>query len=164
LSWKNNASNQTGFQIERSSDGIDFTVLAKASKSSTTYSDGTVIPGSGYYYRIAAFNTGGNSRYATLASAVGTPPAAPSSLTSSAANTSQINLAWHDNSSNEDGFVLSRSTDNVTFTPVVTTGSNVTSYGDTGLKAGTKYYYRVVSFNSFGSSGPASAVITTPKR
>jgi len=164
LSWKNSASNQTGFQIERSSDGIDFTVLAKVSKSSTTYSDATVIPGSGYYYRIAALNTGGNSPYATLGSAVGTPPAAPSSLTGSATGTSQINLAWHDNSGNENGFALSRSTDNVTFTPVVTTLSNVTSYSDIGLKAGTKYYYRVVSVNSFGSSGASSATVTTPKK
>jgi len=164
LSWTDNAADQTGFVVERSNDGISFIIQATLGKGKLSYSDGTVLPGAGYYYRVAAFNTGGNSRYATLANAVGTPPAAPSNLTGTHVGTSQIDLTWYDNSSNETGFILSRSTNNVNFTTVVTTGPDVKSYSDTGLLAGTKYYYHVVSFNSFGSSSFASTAVQTLKK
>src|SRR5205085_9576993 len=44
-------------------------------------------------------------------------------------------------------------------------GSPATSYSDTGLSAGTTYYYEVVATNSAGDSGPsnvASATTTQP--
>src|SRR5262249_44956599 len=72
----------------------------------------------------------------------GATPAAPSNLTATAAAADQVNLGWTDNSSNESGFLLERSTDNVNFTQIASLGSNVTSYGDTGLTTGTTYYYR----------------------
>ena len=164
LSWKNNASNQTGFQVERSDDGISFSIIAKLGKSTTAYSDSTTLAGNGYFYRVAAINTGGTSPYATLGTAVGTPPTAPSNLTAIASSKSQVNLSWHDNSSNESGFTVSRSTDNVNFAPILTAGPNVTSFGDSGLQPSTKYYYRVVSFNVFGNSLSANASATTPRK
>src|SRR5205807_101467 len=48
----------------------------------------------------------------------GSAPAAPSGLTAVAASTSQINLSWTDNSTNETGFLVERSTDGTTFTQV----------------------------------------------
>src|SRR5206468_12564526 len=39
------------------------------------------------------------------------PPAAPSSLAATATSSSQINLSWTDNSSNESGFKIERATD-----------------------------------------------------
>src|SRR5262249_52131646 len=70
-------------------------------------------------------------------------PAAPTNLTATAVSSSQINLTWQDNSSNETGFLIERSTDGVHWTLVATVGHNVTSYSDTGLSRRTKYYYRV---------------------
>ncbi|MCI0337171.1 MAG: metallophosphoesterase family protein, partial [Acidobacteria bacterium] len=55
------------------------------------------------------------------------PPADPTSLTATAISGSQINLAWTDNSNNEDGFRIEQSTDGVTFTPAATTGADVTT-------------------------------------
>src|SRR4029450_11338254 len=72
----------------------------------------------------------------------GSPPVAPSDLTATAVSTSQINLAWQDNSNDETGFRIDRSTDNVTFTSLVFVGANVTSHSNTGLTAGTTYYYK----------------------
>ncbi len=61
-------------------------------------------------------------------------------------------LTWSDNSGNEDGFKLQRSIDNTNFNLINTLGANVTSYSDMGLNDATKYYYRVRSYNSVGSS------------
>jgi hypothetical protein len=83
----------------------------------------------------------------------GTVPIAPTGLSASAASSSQINLTWSDNSDNEGGFEIERSSDGVTFNPIATTAANVTDYSDTGLAADTTYHYRVLAFNANGDSG-----------
>jgi hypothetical protein len=80
------------------------------------------------------------------------PPAAPSGLSATAVSTSQINLTWTDNSSNEDNFLIERSADNMTFSQIAVVGPNVTSYSDTGLVESATYYYRVRASNSGGPS------------
>lgn len=163
LTWNNNATNQTGFQVERSADAITFAILATLGKGSTSYSDSTVAPGTGYSYRVAAFNAAGNSPYSGVVTA-GIPPAAPSNLTGTAVSTSQINLTWQDNSNNETGFIVQHSTDNLNFTTVASPPAGTTSFSDTGLLTGTKYYYHVMSFNSWGTSISANAAIVTLKK
>ena len=87
-------------------------------------------------------------------STTATAPSAPSNLQATAASSSQINLSWTDNSSNEDGFKIERKISAVgTYSLIQTTASNATSYSDTGLSAGTIYYYRVNAYNSAGNSG-----------
>ncbi|MGI9179378.1 MAG: S8 family peptidase [Longimicrobiaceae bacterium] len=82
-------------------------------------------------------------------------PAAPSSLTATAASNSQINLAWTDNSSNEDGFKIERCTGSscTNFTQIATVGANVKTYSSTGLAASTTYRFRVRAYNAGGDSG-----------
>jgi hypothetical protein len=70
-------------------------------------------------------------------------PAAPTNLTATATSSSQINLAWTDNSTNETGFLVERSPDGVNFTQIGTAAVNATTYQDAGLTASTTYYYRV---------------------
>jgi regulation of enolase protein 1 (concanavalin A-like superfamily) len=92
------------------------------------------------------------------------PPAAPSNLAAAAASSSQINLTWTDNSSDETGFELDRAT-NSAFTAGLTTinlAAGATSHSDTGLAASTTYYYRARATNSGGdSSNSATASATT---
>ena len=63
-------------------------------------------------------------------------------------SSSQINLSWTDNASNETGFRIERSSDGTSFTEISTVGSNVTTYADTGLSASTQYWYRVRAYNA----------------
>jgi hypothetical protein len=78
---------------------------------------------------------------------------APSGLTATAASSSRIDLAWTDNALGESGEVVERSTDS-SFSSVtslnVPAGSQ--SYSDTGLAAGTHYWYRVKSVAGAASS------------
>ena len=91
------------------------------------------------------------------------PPAAPTSLTAVATSPSAARLTWTDASTNETGFVVERSPDGVTFTPIATTAANATAYDDSGLAAGTTYSYRVRAVNAVGSSAPSGvATAQTP--
>jgi hypothetical protein len=94
---------------------------------------------------------------------VAAPPSAivaPSGLTASATSTSAITLAWTDNSSNEDNFILERSAD-PSFATVTSTAlpANTTTYTDTGLNPGT-YYYRVKAVNSTDNSAYSNTAST----
>ena len=90
------------------------------------------------------------------------PPAAPSGLTATAASSSQINLNWADNSTDEDNFIVARSTTvGGPYTDVGVLSANSTSYSDTGLSANTTYYYVVRSRNSSGSSANSNEASAT---
>jgi PKD repeat protein len=88
-------------------------------------------------------------------------PNAPGSLTAAAVSASQINLSWIDQSSDEAGFIVERSSDGVTWGSIGSAGANVQSYVNTGLQPGTTYYYRVKAFNSEGQSVPSNTVLAT---
>lgn len=80
-------------------------------------------------------------------------PAAPSNLTATAVSSSQINLAWQDNSNNESNFVIERKKGATgTYAVIATLPANTTSFQNTGLSRNTTYYYRVKATNASGSS------------
>ena len=76
-------------------------------------------------------------------------PASPTNLNAVATGASTITLSWTDNSNNEDGFSIERSTDGVNFSQLTTVGVNVTNYTDSGLTPQAKYYYRVRAYNAY---------------
>jgi pectate lyase len=89
-------------------------------------------------------------------------PAAPSNLSASAASTSQINLSWTDNATNEAGFQLERATSaGGPFSQIATPGANTVSFQNTGLAAATTYYYRVRATNSGGNSSYSNTASAT---
>jgi hypothetical protein len=108
----------------------------------------------------------GNSGYSNTASATTdapTPvPNTPSDLAATAAGTSSIALAWQDNSGNENGFRVERSTNGTSgWAQVASLGANVTSWSNTGLAASTEYFYRVHAYNGTGNSGDSNVASAT---
>ncbi|TAL02033.1 MAG: hypothetical protein EPO07_07745, partial [Verrucomicrobia bacterium] len=89
------------------------------------------------------------------------PPAAPTNLVATAASYSQINLTWSDASTNEDNFLIERSTNNVDFTQIGSVGAGVTAYSSTGLNASTLYYFRVRAGNTGGNSAYSTVASAT---
>jgi titin len=63
LKWKDNANSETGFQVERSTDGTVFTVIATTAANTTNYKAAKAKAGQTYYYRVAAKNNVGLSSY-----------------------------------------------------------------------------------------------------
>jgi hypothetical protein len=93
-------------------------------------------------------------------------PAAPSDLAARAVSSTQINLTWNDNATNETGFKIERATTPPLFSPIATTGANVTTYSDPGRAPSTTYTYRVRAYNGEGDSeysNEASATTAAPE-
>jgi N-acetylneuraminic acid mutarotase len=74
LAWVNNANNQTGFSIEQSLDGIAFSPAGSTASNVTAFTATSLNPAIQYYYRVYAFNGGGNSGYSNTNSAATLAP------------------------------------------------------------------------------------------
>ena len=103
----------------------------------------------------------------------GSIPTAPSGLVLTAKSSTQIDVQWTDNSSDELAFRVERAFSNAgpfspgtgpgAFSFYKNVGSNITTYSDTGLSPNTTYYYRVSAGNTAGYSAPSVVVsIKTP--
>jgi len=170
LTWVDNAANESNYHVERSLDGNVWSEIATLSANTVSFSNGGLSANTTYYFRVRASNSAGYSAYGNVAFATTpsaatppSPPGAPANLTAVAVSSSQINLAWSDLSSNEDGFRIERSIDGVNFVLVTTVGANVTGFADPGRNGGTTYYYRVQAYNAGGASAYSGvAWATTP--
>ena len=82
-------------------------------------------------------------------------PAAATNLTFTNVGLTTTTLNWTDNSSNEVGFLIERSTDGgTTYSTVTTTAANTTTYAATGLQAAQNYFWRVTPISE-GALGTA---------
>src|ERR1035441_64708 len=54
LSWTDASTNEDGFKIERSLDGINFTQIAQVLPNTTNYRNATLFPSTTYSYRVRA--------------------------------------------------------------------------------------------------------------
>ncbi len=156
LEWRDNSSNETGFEIFRRKAGeTNFTMLTTLSSDTELYIDQDLDSKTEYSYLISATGNEGNSpptdtaTVATLSNA----PGAPSDLLVEVVSGSELGLDWEDNSDNELGFVIYRSTEQFgTYSVVDTVLTDVVEYLDTSLTTGTTYYYYVIAYNNDGES------------
>jgi hypothetical protein len=87
---------------------------------------------------------------------------APSGLAGRAVSSTRIDLTWTDNASGETGQVLERSSDQFfSSTTTIPLAADAQSYSDTGLTAGTTYWYRVKAVRDASSSAYSNAVQAT---
>jgi titin len=156
LAWTDNSDNESGFKIERRlSTATNYALIATVGANTTSFNDTGLAENTKFFYRVRAYNAGGNSSYTTAVSATTPPtaPMAPSHLTAGAVSNVQIDLTWQDQSNNEAGFKIERKTAEGAFAEIAAVGENVTSYSDPGLSQDTPYFYRVRAFNAAGQSG-----------
>jgi len=164
LTFTDNATNETGFVVERSTGGAPFAqIAALAAHTNTglvTYTDATVPADTISSYRVKAISGPVSSAYTNTATVtLGPIPDAPSSLAATAVRVGgqndSVTVTWTDNASNETGFQLQRST-NQSFTNGMSTTSlpaNTVTTTQTGVSAGVTYFYRIRAINLASASG-----------
>ena len=69
LSWKDNASNEDGYEIEGSLNNKDWDLIAGTSANARTFTVTGLNSRTTYYYRVRAYNAAGKSAYSNTASA-----------------------------------------------------------------------------------------------
>jgi FtsP/CotA-like multicopper oxidase with cupredoxin domain len=182
LRWTDNASNETGFVVERCSivppatavpptaTCSNFAQIATVGPRTTgpatvTYLDTTVPAGNTYNYRVKAINAGGSSAYfpnstttpTVVYAVVPAIPAAPTGFTVAVVKANGNNytatLAWAYTGTNPTNFTIQRAT-NATFT------TGLSSFTPAGSARGltqtvtrnTTYYYRIRANNNISGS------------
>lgn len=88
----------------------------------------------------------------------GNPPSAPSGLTATAGN-AVVNLSWTAGPG-ATGYYVKRSIASGTEAQIASV--TATSYADASVTNGTKYFYVVSAYNSYGTSGNSNEVNATP--
>lgn len=161
LSWTDNSSNETGFEIVRATSAAGpFMNIGTAGAGVSSFIDSGRNASTAYWYKVRAINASGESAFSGVATATtqALPPApgAPTALSANDLSSSQINLQWTDNSNNETVFEIYRSTnDNTNFRLIATRpgGAGVTkNYSDQGLFANVRYYYKIRAIGVGGAT------------
>jgi hypothetical protein len=164
LAWTDNATNETGYRVERATNsGFTGAVVgADLPPNVTSYKVTDLAPGTQYWFRVRAFNASGESGPSgsdteTTTAASANLPMAPGSLFVQETTGGSVKVNWTDHTTREisgaNGFTLQRSTDPAFATSVTTislsgrntSGANSDRQADivTGQSASTTYYYRI---------------------
>ena len=164
LTWNDNSSYETGYRIENSLDNVTFSLVTTLAANSTSYNATALSGAQLYYFRVRANGTNANSTWATASAT--TIIDAPSSLTAGAADETDMNLGWTNNTAAASLIDIEKSLD----------GSSWSYYGQvtsldattvTGLNASTLYYFRIRATNgtlysAYSSTASADTILNAP--
>jgi hypothetical protein len=180
LQWRDNATNETGFAVERCT-GAGCTTYAQIAApgprnntGNVTYLDTTVTAGNTYLYRVFAVNAIGPSALPTNATSAVVPPipAVPTSFTVSVVKTNPNNpnsnytatLTWA-TVTNPTNFTIQRAR-NATFTTGLAsfTPSGAARSLTQTVNNNTTYYYRIRANNNISGSSAWKNALPFPIR
>lgn len=168
LSWQDNATSESGFKIERSTDGVNFSEIATVGPNQTSYSDTGLPSNTTRYYQVRGFNSVGNTDYTNIASATtqtatptSSPPAsAPVLAVPTVVSDTRIDLAWTSPNSNDQATLIFCSEDGgASYRRLDKLAPGILSYQVRGLQPGWPYSFFVREVNDGGFS-PKSTVRT----
>ena len=80
LTWIDTVSNETGFKIERSTNGTVFSQIGAVAANVNLYVDTGLSSATQYWYRVRATNASGDSYFTAVAKATTLTPVAPDML------------------------------------------------------------------------------------
>ncbi len=164
LSWSTPADDGgayiTGYRIEVSGDGSNWSDLVTNTETSTTTYTHTGLRGEDTrHYRVYAINSAGTgpaSDVATGITAPATVPGEPRELTATRNGETWIDLSWmapsDDGGADVAGYRIEVSEDGLDWSDLVAdTGVIETTHSHSGLRGGATHHYRVSAINSAGT-------------
>jgi fibronectin type 3 domain-containing protein len=161
VNWSTTTGSSQYIVYRSLTESGDYTEISR--NSATSYTDTGLTAETTYYYKVAANNTSGTSPLSAAVSAttLDLKPRAPSSVSADGVSYSSIIINWS-SGSNATGYRVYRSPSYSGSYSYIGQSSS-TSYRDSGLSAGTLYYYKVSGTNTQGESdlSTASALATT---
>ena len=160
VNWSDNATNETNYVLERSTDGTNFGVIATLGANVTSYNDSGLTPNTLYYYRVKAINATESSVYISASITTLPIPSAPTKATTptpaTGSNTLElvggnVTLKWL-GSSNTTTYSVYFGTDASNLTKLADVAyAAAPSYLKTGLSTATTYYWRIDATNAKGT-------------
>ncbi|WP_167615121.1 LamG-like jellyroll fold domain-containing protein [Maribellus sediminis] len=155
ITWEWYSSNPLGFEISRSEsiNGPFDQGIHLVSGSSRQYTDNDVVKGVKYYYQIRTKNQcnefGSNSDRINVT--VPIEPNPPSDIVTSGL-INGILISWQDNSSDETGFIIRR-TSTEGFERIFEVDENIVSFKDSTVQNCIRYSYEVLAKNDCVEDG-----------
>lgn len=166
LSWDDNASDETSYELQRASDsgfttGIVTHVLAANTRS---YSETGLSANTQYWWRVRALKGSTPSDWSSTVTATTatTTPLAPSGLSATVLSSASIRLDFTDNAVNETGFDIYM--DGALHSSIgASAGTGAVSTTVTGLTEGVSHTWKVRATNAGGNSAFSNQVTQATK-
>ncbi len=173
LTWQDNSADETGFRLERKTGaGGTYVEINTVGVNVQSYPDSVLTSGTTYYYRVRAYNDGGNSTYSNEANATTQIQLIPPTVLSTAAgditaisatlNGNLTSLGSAGNVSVSFEWGATPAFGNATPTQIMnSTGAFSASLSS--LTANTTYYYRAKAVGDGTSYGGNVTFTTLPE-
>lgn len=172
LTWTENATNETRFEIERyevGAGGTVFEVIATVAPDTTSYTDTTALLGTSYDYRVVPWRFdifGGAPIVVTVET--GTGILAPTDVKAKAGVPLSIALTWKGMFEAGTQVMVQRENCDIYgcygWTVVGQVDASTKRFTDTGLLPATPYTYRVRAISATSVSPFTNAVTATTRR
>jgi hypothetical protein len=158
LHWDDNSAGESGYRIERSDDGINFSTIDILPADTVDFDDASVVFDHTYHYRVTPFDNlaaGLTSAAATVTSAA----AAPINVHAVAIDAGRIDLTWTNVSTTADWIEIHCTQGGNIFTVNTDVDPTATSYsvteiaGGLPLSADAVYSFWVTAQRADGNDG-----------
>ncbi len=157
LTWQDNSTFETGFEIELGIGGTNFRLVTTLGANTTTATVvDTFLAGISYSFRIRAKSRYNISNYSTIQRSF--TFLSPSNLTMLPVSRTEVRLNWLDNSSFELRFVLERAENTGQFVTLATLPVDTVTYSNTSLDTSRTFSYRVRAESRYNSSSFSNTI------
>jgi fibronectin type 3 domain-containing protein len=161
LTWSS-TTGATSYHVKRATiSGGPYTQVA--APTSANFADTGLTNGTKHFYVVSALNSAGESGNSAEANATPAAPVViavvPANVAATAGN-AQVSLTWNASAGATSYHVKRATVNGGPYTQVAAPTS--TSFTDTGLTNGTKYFYVISAVNSVGESANSTEVNATP--
>ena len=173
LTWTENATNETRFEIERyevGAGGTEFIVVGTVGPDTTSFVDSSALYGTSYDYRVVPwrFDIFGGAPIVVNVQ-TGTGITAPTGLSATAGAPNSIRLTWKGKFATGTQVVVQRENCDIYngcfgWLTIGQVNASTGRFTDTGLLPATAYTYRIRAISATSVSPFTGSVIATTRR